>query len=529
MIENHINEVINKYFDKIYYIPQFSEQKLIELVDPIIEKAIANLKLSKLQREAITVELKEGNNLVFTNLKNSLTSIRKIIKFSQVLKANLNKVRNNIYLPDIVIMSIIEATYLKTFDFIRRHKEELSLYPTSNDVEQIITGVQFKRLKTFYPFAQEKDYINKLNKEAVEFLFPYFKIALTYEDKDYYKHMNLLNKEYSKAYENAVVKKRITLDLLFTLFFAHNDIDTTIATLLSQDYKDELLLKLSKIQIEYEVEGSLLKPLFPQGNYNRDLRKNSNLWLKGLIQNYESHELCVNNLISLSFLVKEKNIDFSIEEKDSLARLVWTYIERHDVISYLERQEILFKLLDNEDNSDVFANLILYKVIYNDSGRITLDDNIKISVAEKFLSRIDNKLKKGKSPKERSVFNQNYFDDTIATIWRWHQAAKFIKDKGKELHILIDLATHLDDFLSNSHEDFELLFKSSFNDFYDSPYDKIAFLPEEIFNIITKEHVAKLVEKYLKSKNYESFDDGKIKALEDWLKNYDESNSDLEE
>ncbi len=55
---------------------------------------------------------------------------------------------------------------------------------------------------------------------------------------------------------------------------------------------------------------------------------------------------------------------------------------------------------------------------------------------------------------------------------------------------------------------------------------KIPFGPEEIFKLIRKDLVARLVNKYLENGKFITFDKQKIEALKEWIENY---NKNLEE
>jgi len=183
MIDKEIVDFTSKYFDKYYFTPQFTEKELISYVDPIITNILESLGLEKKSFENLLNEIKGKSSHITTSLKQQLTSIRKIKSFNKIFHRNVEKVRNDIYIPDIILISLVEVNRLELFDFIRKYQNDLSI--SYSDLENssfiFLDYNHYELLKRKYDRLLSQIELNAYDYEILNDLFPHIKMTMEFK------------------------------------------------------------------------------------------------------------------------------------------------------------------------------------------------------------------------------------------------------------------------------------------------------------------------------------------------------------
>lgn len=509
MNESKNDDIIAKYFDKVYYTQHFSEAQLIKLVDPIITKTINSLNLATEHRDKLFEEIKEEKNTIVTLLKSKLNSIRKIKKFDKVFSRNLLKVRNDIYLPDIIVISLVEVTRWGLFDFIRKYQNDISVSPNETEtVSSLLVFSQFDILLNKYKNILNQSNLDDDDKKILYYLFPHIQTTINFQPDSQFRNISSFRSSYFDLYKEIERKHRLAHFLLISKFFTSGTIDDNISRLTSQDYKEQILTTLADKEFDLNNGIKLLTVLFPEGSYNLNIRRISLNWINEIVTSNKNLVISKNMLLCMSFVAKslsDQSISyFGLSEKKSASFLTWDYLKRKDA-----DQNVLLTILSYIDNSDTFADTILFYSITHDRSIITLPSEMVAKVAVSYINRIESKLDEA-----NSIFNTNYFDDINITIWRWHQAIEYIIKNGIQISFKYDIKEHIKTRTVNIPSNFEQLLQYSFEDYGD---DDIYFRPESISVVIGEDELRYLTIDYLGKESYSKFDNRKIKALEKWL------------
>jgi len=515
MSESKNDEIIAKYFDKVYYTQQFSTTELITLVDPIITKAINAIDISVENKNKLFGEIKEENNTIVELLKSKLNSIRKIKKFDKAFSRNLKKIRNDIYLPDIIIITLVEVTRWELFDFIRKYQNDLSVSPNETEtVSSLLVFSQFDTLLNKYKTILSQSYLDEDDKKILYYFFPHIKTTIDFQPDTQLRNISSFRSGYFDVYKEIERKRRLAHFLLISKFFTTGSISDNISRLTSQDYKEEILNALANEKFDLEYTKKQLSILFPEGSYNLNIRRISLNWVTDIVTTNENFVISKNMLISISFVARSfsnQSIGFlGLSEKKSASFLTWDYIKRKDA-----DQNILLTILSYTSNSDTFADTILFYSITPDRSIVKLPSDLIAKVVVSYVKRIELKLDKAKS-----IFNSEYFDDINISIWRWNQAINYCTKNDIKITTQYDIKSHIVSNTQSVSKNFELLIQYSFEDYGD---DDIYFKPESIASVIDDENLISLTEIYLNRKNFIDLDERRIKALNKWYNQYKKS------
>jgi len=506
-------EIINKYFDASFIIPSLSSDELVKLVSNIIDKYLSEQNFNSEQSEDINKQIREKNVDIIKELKDTLTTIRRIKHFERLFQSNIFKLKRDIYFPDILLMSLIEATRIDLFDFIRRNQESLSISVVDIDEISSIYGTTIiEKL-----IAAKKQLIDSLegnDRNLIFILFPNIEFIYKYELTKQLSNSNVFI-EYVELYREIQNKNRIALNVLLSRYFSSSSIDKTIELITNQNFKDEIIKSLSKETFDKEKSLNLLSQIFPIGDENIHLRSLSLSWVYDKLEK-EPLEVAFNLLIILSFIAK-KNLSnrvvrfLGLEEKKQAAFQVWHYLERKG-----SNPEILVKLLDYENNSDEFANNVLFYTIHEDRTPkgLKLSEDIKKSVVKNYLIRLNKKIEKA-----MSFSDKDYFDAPLSTIWRWWQAVEFAKKNDIKIEMKKDLNNYLMNSLVNNIDFFKEFFNSYIiQDFEDEP---ATFRPDELYNFLTKDDIKSIIGVTLKQDNFKKLPYKFYQSMNDWLIAFD--------
>lgn len=508
MSKFNVEELSLKYFDSVYYTYQFSSKDFEQFLYPIIKEAVAKLEISDHRREDFLNELTEERSAIIENLSKELNSIRKIKRFKLVFTRNLNKVHDDIYLPDVVIISIIEATRWELFDFIRKNQKQLSID------EQLIESSlsiffpgDFSNLQNGYNQILRRSNLSEEDKTILFLLFPHIKKAVAFDPKINYDAMESFGKMIFTVMEEMFHKRRMAYYTLMSKLFAFGKIEESIERLTSQKYKNQLLDSLAGDEFNLKYSIKLLKALFPDGNYYRRIRITALKWVSYVVEKNANRKLCRNLLISLSFVAKSFSDErvgfFELGEKKQASFLTLRYIENHK-----SDEQILIEILKPLDNSDVFADTILFYTINPGRRNFELTKETENNVIIAYLDRIESKI-----DNTTSIFEPSYFDDINVTIWRWYQAINACLDRNLQREFKYEIKKKIFEDSMKNPTNFEVLAEFSFQDDGD---EDIFFIPKEFMEITGEENFIKLAKAYLKNQRFIKFDERKIKAVTEW-------------
>jgi hypothetical protein len=171
----------------------------------------------------------------------------------------------------------------------------------------------------------------------------------------------------------------------------------------------------------------------------------------------------------------------------------------------------MLKIIEHESNSDIFANSIISKIIKERTNAVRVDDNQKAEIVIKYIERVERKLDIG------SLFNEIIFDDMLQTIWRWHDALLFCKERDIHVQFKYLISDYLVEQINTNENYFECLFDM----FIDTSYgiDQAYFKHDDAIVLLNKKNVIEVIKNYLISDKTKRYEIRKIDVLKVW---YDE-------
>ena len=503
------DDIVTKYYDKVYYTPNFSERKLLDLINTIINSAMQKGEIIPDQIEALINQSKENGAVLIDFCKRDLNTIRYIKKFEKILTQNLVKIKSDIYFPDLIVIAIIEASRQKLFDLIRKHKDVLSISLSIIETLGYLLGYSpLEKLKNTYSEIIDEYSLDPIDKEYLHFLFPHVKTTLEFQINYRSENLSAFRSSYYEHYEESEKKQRLCHFLLIYKFFTGGSVEENIDRITNQEFKSSLITLFNNPKLDYDSGVNKLEILFPQNDYNKDLRRMSLNWLRENIKSNSNEIVARNLLICLSIVAKNVLNDIpdslALSEKKSAAFFVWEYLKRKD-----RDLQLPILLILNENNSDTFANTILFYSIHKDRDVIKLERDTVDKIAESYLLRIEKKLKSAKS-----IFDDTVFDDIYTSFWRWKQAIDYCKENNLEVTANTDPKNHIYTNTIDNPQNFEILFKYAFEDWGD---DDISFKSNSYSLIFSEDDIVNLVDNYIMKSAYKDFNDRKVSVLKKWL------------
>ena len=515
---NTFNDFFIKYFDMTFLMPVFSENKLLELVNGIINDVLENQGFSVERRSILDRQIKKENATILNQLKKQLNTIRKVKLFEKLLKGYTSRFKADIYFPDILIFSLLEATDYELFNYIRSNYENFSAYPLAQYGTSLWGYFDVKLLKEKF-----SDLVNpvKDKRHLLDFLFPQIKFILEFELKEPTDHLSMSDfiYGYNEIYRSIESDNRLTLNVLLFRLFASSSVDKSIEIVTSQDYKDEIINSFKQDNFDLEKSIELLNEIFPKGTEYHNLRQISLGWIYDQIKSQDLG-LSYNLVVALSFLAKNLSDHLSgflgLAEKKQAAYQVWYYLERKG-----SNQDILIEILKFDNNSDEFADNILFYSIHPDRTPrfVKVLDEIQKQVVPKYLQRLFTKLMKS-----GSISDKNIFDSPISTIWRWHNALDYLNKNDIRLNLEFNLEGQLFSDLKNDVE----FFKSFFGEYVvqDFENEPAVFRPEGLYPMLTKDKLLELITFYISTNKFNNLPIIYYQSMYNWFKNIQSPSTD---
>jgi hypothetical protein len=319
--------------------------------------------------------------------------------------------------------------------------------------------------------------------------------------------------KYNKYYHSVENKRGFAHFIYITKYFIPDRIDKTDDEVTNRKIWDELKRNLIECNPLIDAETSeiiqKLQVLFPQGKEKRYLREYSINQILEIICKYEEDIVAENLLIIFSKFCIYLNDDLGIgiKEKIQAPFYLWEYLSRRPYA----KNEIMLKIIEHESNSDIFANSIISKIIKERTNAVRVDDNQKAEIVIKYIERVERKLDIG------SLFNEIIFDDMLQTIWRWHDALLFCKERDIHVQFKYLISDYLVEQINTNENYFECLFDM----FIDTSYgiDQAYFKHDDAIVLLNKKNVIEVIKNYLISDKTKRYEIRKIDVLKVW---YDE-------
>ncbi|WP_234570850.1 hypothetical protein [Rhodohalobacter sp. 614A] len=411
---DQFNSFIGKYFDKVYQVPSISNEKLKELFWDLINEVIEEFQ-SSYDQKSIKEELNQDIKTIFKHYQTYVTNFRNFKSFAQILKSNFKKLKRDLYTPDLILMSLIEAMDFKLFSLIKNNGSFFIC-------DGLISTREHLYLKGIY--HEKRIFLEGVNKTygskrlvILYDLFPLLKLVMESSfDENYNEESFRRNR--LPILEEIEQKQKISHPLIFPLYFYSASSDKVIQQLASKNFKEDIL-KAAKDAKSIKDICDKLKELFPKEDSFEGYRRLSLNWVHRIIRN-EGLLIAKNILIAISWLAKDLKNDagaFYLSEKREAAYLIATYLSRKK-----DDYELLIEL-QGDKSSDEFATTVIYQIMDEDNAQeyFHFDENIKGTICFHYLLRIKRRLEK-----KDSIFNQDIFDDYKQSIWRWMDAEAFL-------------------------------------------------------------------------------------------------------
>ena len=419
---NHFNNFIGKYFDNIYQVPALTEERLQNLFFELINNLQEELSSSK-SREHFEEELKPDIKDLYYYYRTSIRNFRNFKTFESKLKSNFQKVGRDIYVSDLILMSLIEAIDFELFKSIKSNPEIfISQELTSTDSAFYLRDL----------YREEKAFLEKLIPELSNWqqniLFQIFPLLEVIHNTDFslksYDDSSFREKR-SPVLTEIESKQKLSHPLIFPLYFQSVSSDKAIRKLVDKDYKQQILQLASESSSIDKIVDELRK-LFPEGDSFKEYRRLSINWISRIIKNKDL-DISRKLVLSLSWLAKRFSTQrtgmFITSEKKQASFQIWIYCEREGA-----DKEILLQV-QSDKSSDAFATSAVFYTLHEDRtpGNLKFNESFKVKLCEKYLNRVFGRLNNG-----FSIFDTKKFDDYIQSIWRWKDAESFLLQTEEE-------------------------------------------------------------------------------------------------
>lgn len=503
----NLSDIVNKHYDNAYFLRDLSDDELIIFLEGFILEEINSLNLTNDLRTMLKSELDSWHTNDFRIMLNGFSTMRHLKAFKKYFRDIFKKIRCDINLRDIINLSIIRITHFHLFDFIRVNKHLL--------------GLSVQLLESVDIFSPERYYANlrhglsnsllnsKLNddeKKAIPLIFPHTDDLL---NGDSARKPSDIHSTLSKYYDSYLKERRIAHYLLLQKYFEYDFIADAIRDVTNMELRRDLVNILSHNSNYLEDAISMYEKLVPLGIRNKDLRRTTYIWFNDIITDNSNPVLSHNLLISFSYYNKRLKNDslsyFGFEEKKLIPYLVWTYVKRFD------NNKSIFKELisDHPANSDTFSDTILYYTLNPENIEVKITEDEKSKIVDMYINRLYLKL-----DKDKTIFDTNVFDDSYYTIWRWLTACEYLSNNAQLSDYPISLQQHIYDNTIQNPRNFELIIQYSFDS---TPRESPIFLDKNLIRLYRKENLVEVVKAYLTHEKEFSLEEGRIKALKNWL------------
>ena len=117
-MDKKIFDYVGKYFNKTFYIPELNEERIDTTFIEILESGLNTLNLDKENVEKVTSTIKTNLKAVLKYNKVYIKNVRQLKAFKKVFIFNIKRLKRDIYIPDLIYLSLIESTNFELFDLI---------------------------------------------------------------------------------------------------------------------------------------------------------------------------------------------------------------------------------------------------------------------------------------------------------------------------------------------------------------------------------------------------------------------------
>ena len=509
-IEKDLIDFIGKYFDKIYYVPVINIMRLENDFINQVEKIICKHINSKNDIKEIKEEIGREKLFIIDLVTKNIVNFRKFKSFLKVFEHKIDMLRRDIYIPDVIVLSILEVTNVELFNFIKNNKDFLKLNYGWIDYFNYKNINLLKKEKSEYKKFFEKNKMGQSEEKIIYWLFPHIEIILDYE----IKHNEEINypKEIDSLINDYEIKQRFAHPVIIQKYFHYFSPDDIIEKITDKEYKTKILEKCSKENINHKKIAKDLQILFPEDN---DLYRQMSLnWFKRKIIE-ENLIISYNLLIILSILTKnfeDNPHSFLFNEKFISAKSIWGYLTKKD-----SDKNILIKLIEL-DNSDIFSIEIIFDFTEKEESLryINIQKELKDKVVKTYLDRVNKKIK------DNNLFdllNLKNTDSPIQLIWRWRDAEQYLQDNNIDYKIDKNLNDFIYLSLISCNIDNFCKFIDNFDIF--STIRGYILKEEYIEDLIGIDNFKQIVCKFDQDSLKKALGENKYSALENWINKTD--------
>lgn len=496
------DEILMKYFDSIYYMPEYSGNKMFQIALDSIQKALKNNNCWNKTCEANFEEIKDSSHITARYIMKNISTIRRALKFDSTFDRNIRRVKNNIDLHAIVLMSVIEVTKSKLFDFIRNNGAILSI--AFSDIDQYWerkwSGAEAV-LQNKYRISYNRLGLNSEDEEILKILFPHIPKIEANESAV----LEIIKEEL----EQANIDSLLSLREHFEQFFLYENIDDSVLRVITEQNRKEIKDAIENISVDAVSLKEVLNKRFNFENGSRESHRFLFIWLSDQLRNVKSDDAAQKIVLSLALLAKNassrKISPWSRGEKREMANFVWKYWYRKD-----QSIALFNELLNGDEYSDAFSNsIIMHSVEEKENEWKKVGEFNVNSLVECFFERLNRKM-----GKTGSIFDDKIFDELNFTVVAWSAAEQYCKEN--DLQINANKALPLKKyFLSGIKENtahFEKFFRECFqiND-----YNEMVFNPGG-YSRALGETLIDAVSYYLE-KGAMDYTDNEISVLRTWM------------
>lgn len=404
---------VNKYFEETIILPDFSFQDNKDLFYKDLTNFIQKLEIFDEQSFLKEINININKGILVKFYQEYFKSVRSYILFKNILKQELSKYLDIINIYDLILLSLLKSCDIKLFNFIINNGYLFYFNDFLLEKKTNFGYSQFSPEKRKEIYTLKLKNFTEIQKEIILELFPNIKK---------YLNESMVGVTNEQIYNDIIDNKRFANLYIFQIYTQTYISDTTKNYLLTEDLKNDII----NSSITFENLEKNLKKMFPEGDYNYDLRRLSLDWIKNVIKTLQ-YSQSKNIIIALSHVAKNfsniNNLLFGLSDKLYSAHI---FI---DFIKFFNNKDIINDILKDDNASDSFATIGIFYSLKdkNELKNLELTENDLLVLVESFFERL-----KSKKIPDKSIFDSSVSDDALQIYWRWYDCETFLKENGKE-------------------------------------------------------------------------------------------------
>lgn len=421
MNDQRLADLLGKYFDSFVLVPSLDPGKVREWADGAVKRSISLIWTEEGRHrakeqwngESEAIGTLPGKSQVLKLLPLVIKTIRSVRLFEKHLGQNIQRLQDDIFIPDVVLLTMVEVGNPAYFQRIRKLSRQLAepfgsmlplgigiretniykeLWENSDDTEQAILSTVFPHIQTLIRNDSNSDFVMRRTSDVAEAF-------------------------------NRVSDPRIV-----GLYFHEISSDDYVRKVVRQSARDRLLQMAEKPGDDLTALSLEIASFFPDDPSYIELILN---WMDRRIAG-EANEIVSRNLLlglSMAALELSSSEVGLFGAKNRAAMAVGRYFRRKDV------DKSTANLLIQLPNSDEFATNMMTTVILASERKmrdfsVVWSDEEVLAILEEFEQRIAKKV-----GAVASLFDGSFSDTPGKLVRTWHRVEPFAALRGRPMSI----------------------------------------------------------------------------------------------